>query len=392
MKYNFDKTINRKETDSVKWSKMDEIYGRDMIAMWIADMDFQTSPEIIEVLKEKIETGIFGYYKIEDEVFQSVIDWIDKRHGVKIEKEWIVFIPGVVAGLNLVAENLTQAGDNIIVQTPAYPRFFDLGKNHQIEIISNELKFQDGKFEMDYEDLKSGINDKTKFIIVCNPQNPTGRVWTREELDKIIEISEEKDLIIISDDIHSDIIRCGKKYTPIIGNKKALDRTISFFAPSKTFNLAGMGTAVAIIPDREIRQKITLAMEKIHMPLTNTFGKDTLKVAYNSGEDWLEELKIYLDENIKYTKEFIEENIKDLGVYVPEGTYLMWLDFSKLGMDNGEINKYLLESGLLLNNGEEYGKGGEHSFRINMACPKDTLIEGLNRLKLGIEKISEVER
>lgn len=386
--YDFETVIDRRKTDSIKWKDIDEKYGvEDLLPMWVADMDFRTAPEIIGRFKEKLDLGIFGYYKIDDSCFQAIISWLDRRHGFKVDRSWIVFVPGVVTGLNIAALSFLEEGDRAIVQAPIYPKFYNVLKNRGIETLVNPLVLGEEGCGMDLEDLEEKIDSRTRALFFCNPHNPTGRVWTEEELIRLGEISRRKDILIVSDDIHSDIIRASSKYSPLAKLSEDLaQNTISFYAPSKSFNLAGLSTAIAIIPNEAYRKKFIASMEKIHLPLSNTFGKDGLEAAYDKGEKWLDELNDYIDGNLRLAHDYIGENIGGLGSYIPEGTYLMWLDFSAFKLSNDEINRILIREGrLLLNNGLDYGREGQGYFRMNVACPRKTLMEGLRRLEEAVK-------
>lgn len=390
MKYDFDTLIDRTRTDSLKWKNLEKTYGsEDILPMWLADMDFKTSPEILESFREKINHGIFGYYKIDEEIFQSVINWMEKRHGLRVDRSSLVFVPGAVTGLKIALRAIVKPGDNIIIQPPIYPPFYSLGKGLDLEILENPLVKIDGSYTMDYKNLKTIINEKTRVIVISNPHNPTGRVWGEEELRKLGEICLQRNILIISDDVHSDIIRKNIKYLPIskISDKIGMN-SISLFSPSKSFNLAGLSTSFAIIPNKELKKKFIGVMNEIHMPVTNIFGKEGLRAAYDLSSDWLDKLNIYLDGNIKFAKAYIDKNIELVEAYIPEGTFLMWLDFSRLAIDNGTLEKYLIEEGhILLENGEKYGLGGSGYFRINIATPRKVLKEGLRRIKNTVEII-----
>ncbi len=387
MKYDFDSIVERRGTDSIKWNN--EYTDQDILPMWVADMDFKSSPKIIEGLEARIRHGVYGYYKIDDTVFQSVIDFMKSRHRLDIEKSDIVFVPGVVTGLNVAMEAILKDGDNIIVQPPIYTPFLNLDTNRNIEILENPLIKKDTRYEMDFENLEEIINERTKAIVIANPHNPTGRVWSAEELARLSSLAMENNILIISDDIHSDIIREGEKYTPIINiSEEVKMNSISFFSPSKTFNIAGFSTSVAIIPNKDIRDKFIGVMDRLHIPATNILGKEALKIAYGSCEDWLDELNLYIDGNFKVAKDYIDENIKDLVSYIPEGTYLMWLDFSKLNLSNEKINEALINTGkVYLKNGADYGQGGEGYFRINLGTPRKLLLDGLERIKKTVDSL-----
>lgn len=387
MRYNFDEIIERRDTASIKWNP-EEGNGEELLAMWVADMDFKTAPEIIEDLKERVEHGIYGYFFLEDDFYDSIISWVKKRHGWEIKKEWIVITPGVVTGLNISVNEFVEEGDRVIVQPPIYPPFYQVIRNKKALPVDNKLIKTGGKYKMDFEDLK----DKSKgadMMIFCSPHNPTGRVWKREELEELVRICEEEQLLLVSDEIHSDLIIGDNKHTPIaMLSEKVQDKSITFIAPSKTFNLAGLSTSVAIIPNEEIRKRFIANMDINKIPGSNTFGKVALKSAYQKGEKWLEELLIYLEGNMDFAMDYIEKNIPEIQINKPEGMYLMWLDFSGLDMEQEDIRRALIEQGrVLLNDGSAYGDGGDGFFRLNVGCPRSTLKEGLEGIERAVDYI-----
>ena len=389
MAYNFDTKIDRKNTNSIKWDFTEEFFGEeDLLPMWVADMDFKAPIEVINKIEERAEHGVYGYTSKPDSFYESIINWLDKRHNWKINKKSIMITPGVVPGINLSIMAYTEPKDKIIIQSPVYFPFFDAVKENDRTLINNPLKKENGKYKIDYEDLKSKIDEDTKMIILCNPHNPVGRVWSKEELKELADICIENDIIVLSDEIHSDIIYEGSKHTPIASiSEEMAERTITFMAPSKTFNVAGLSTAMTIIENKKMRKQFNKMLNKLHLSLTNVFGIVGLEACYKYGEDWLEDLKKYLQNNIDYTINFIEENIPEIKVNKPEGTFLMWLDFSGLSLSEDEIDKLLLKDAkVALNKGKTFGKGGEYHRRLNIGCPLETLKEALNRMEKAINK------
>ena len=293
MKYNFDEIIDRRDTASKKWNPEEEKDGK-LLPMWVADMDFKTAPEIIEDLEKRVKHGIYGYFKLEEDFYQSIINWVKKRHGWNIKKEWIVITPGVVSGLNISVNEFIEKGEGVIVQPPIYPPFYKVIENSEALALNNELIRVDGKYKMNFEELELQAKH-AKMLILCSPHNPTGRVWKKEELDKLVEICEKNNLLLVSDEVHSDLIIGDNKHIPVASISSRIENnSITFISPSKTFNLAGLSTSIGIIANKDIRNRFVENMEKNKIPGTNTFGKLSLQSAYEKGEDWLEELLIYI--------------------------------------------------------------------------------------------------
>ncbi len=383
----FDLIIDRRKTDSVKWAKIDG-YKKDILPLWVADMDFK-SPEIIKKsIKNRLDEGVFGYFNIDDGIYQSIIDWNYKRNSYKIDKSWLVLSPSVLTSLNLILFSLFKRGDGVIIQPPVYPPFYEAVKNHGLEVVENPLiKTKDG-YKINYIELEEQMK-KAKAMILCNPQNPTGRVWNLEELEKIVNLAIKYNIFIISDDIHSDLIIDDNTYIPIGSiSKDAREISISLISPSKTFNLAGINTSCAIIPNRDIKRKFIKSLNKFRISPTNVFSKEAMRAAYDHGEDWLEDLLNYISGNMEYVISYIEENIDSIKVYKPEATYLMWLDFSNINKSSDEIYKALIEEGnILLNNGKDYGCGGDKYFRLNVATSRKNLMIALDGISKAVKNL-----
>ncbi len=392
MEYNFDKVIERRGTDSKKWNNLKEDYpSEDLLAMWVADMDFETAKEIKDAFRERVDHGIFGYPYIDDNVYKSIINWAKKRYDWEIKKEWIVFTPGVVAALNIGIKNGGKEGDNVLVQSPVYPPFYRIVENNKRKAKINPIKFNGEKFVMDFEDLESKIDSKTKTLMLCNPHNPLGRSWTREELIRLGEICIENDITIMSDEIHGDLTLKGIKHTPIASISTELaNRTITFMSPSKSFNIAGLFTSLAIIPNKKLRDRFQQTIEEMEIGHVHLFGALGLERAYSQGEEWLKQVLLYIEDNIDFSIDYIEKNIPEIKVIKPEATYLLWLNFSGLKKDPEEINQALLDIGkIILNDGRPYGIGGEGYFRLNVGCPRTIVEEGLDRIKKTVASLKE---
>lgn len=387
MRYNFDEIIDRRNSDSIKWGQLEELYGdEDVLPLWIADMDFRSADEIVEAIKERADHGVFGYIYMKDSFYQSIIDWVKRRFNWEIKKEWILFTPGVVMGFNIGVRELVDKGDKVLVQPPVYPPFYRVLDNNGRVPLENPLKHDGERYVMDFEDLEEKAADSS-LIMLCNPHNPVGRVWTREELDRLGQICVENDITIISDEIHCDFTLKGVEHTPMASLSKELEQqTITLMAPSKTFNIAGLTTSVAIIPNEELREKYTKALEAMEVGNPTIFGALALETAYKHGEEWLDEVMVYVEDNIDYAIQYIKKNIPEIKVDRPDGTYLLWLDFGSLNKSNDEIEKALIEEGkVALNDGRPYGTGGDGFFRLNIGCPRSILKDGLQRIEKAVK-------
>ena len=390
MVYDFDTEIDRMQTSSYKWSFMKQMTGlEDLYPLWVADMDFACSPDIVDALKERVAHPIYGYTGPTDGYHQGLINWMDKRHDWKgVEKEWVTYTPGVVSGFSLTIQAYSQPGDKVVIQPPVYYPFKNQILANGRQIVNNPLKVVDGKYEMDFEDLEKKIDEKTRMIILCSPHNPIGRVWKKDELKKLVEICVEKDIVIVSDEIHNDLILGDIKHTPTATiSKEAMDRTVTLVAVSKTFNLAGMSTANAIIPNKRLRDMFQAAAGKsaLHNNLIGIIAQDA---AYNKGEPWLEEALEYMRGNLKYFEEFIAERIPGLLVYPLEGTYLAWVDCTSLAMDDEKLNEFMLKKAKLwLDEGTLFGAEGSMFMRFNLACPRSILERALESLEKAVKDL-----
>lgn len=388
--YDFDIIIDRANTSCEKWDGLKDKFGSsDLHSMWVADMDFKAPPEVIQVLKERVEHGIFGYTGRFEGYHRSVVDWVRRRHGWEIREEWLSYSPGVVPALSMALLAFTQPGDGVIVQPPVYYPFFSVIDGRGRRIIENPLKLENGRFSMDLNDLEEKIDPSVKVLFLCNPHNPVGRVWTQEELEKLARICVDNDLLIVSDEIHSDIIYKGAKHIPLASLSEELaNRTITCISPSKTFNIAGLSTSVVIIPNRKIRENYNRILGFLHIDSGNVFGTLALEAAYNMGEPWLEELLIYLEENIDYMEDFLAKRIPSIRLIRPEGTYIPLLDCRDLKMTAPELQEFLVkEARIALDGGDWFGTGGEGFARINIATPRKLLQEGLERIEKAVSKL-----
>jgi cysteine-S-conjugate beta-lyase len=387
MKSCFDEATNREGTNSVKWDLRKEIFGRgDVIPMWVADMDFPAPEFITEALKKRAGHEIFGYTFRGDEYFSSIIKWLERRQQWKIEREWIVFCPGVVPALNLATLAITEPGDEIIIQPPVYPPFFSAVTAHGRKIVHNTLINRKGRYLIDFQGLRSIITPKTKMLIFSNPHNPVGRAWNMCELRQLTEICEENNIVLLSDEIHSDLVLPGVNHIPVATiSAEAAANTITCIAPSKTFNVAGLSTASLIISDKTLREKITATLDSLHLGNGNIFGNEASVAAYSKGDQWLDELLIYLKGNIELVVDFLDERIPLIKPVKPEATYMIWLDCTALGMNGKELADFFVnKAGVGMNEGSDFGPGGEGYMRMNIACPEKRVTEALKRIESAI--------
>lgn len=387
MKYNFDKIINRENTNCIKYDLRKKLFKKDdVIPMWVADMDFETPSFIKDAILQRAEHQIYGYSFRPDSFYDSIVNWVKTYHNWEINPKQISFSPGVVPGIAISVLAFTKPGDKIIVQPPVYFPFFTTIKENGRQVVENKLINKDGCYSMDFDDLLSQIDLRTKMIIISNPHNPVGRVWKKQELEKLVEICEKNEVLIISDEIHSDIVFSQNKHIPIATiSEYARENTITFMAPSKTFNLAGLSTSVAIFGNKKLQKTYNLYLENLHLNLGNVFGNIASEAAYTNGYEWVVEMKNYILENINFAHKFISEEIPQINFIKPEATYLLWIDFSKLNMTDNDLNDFLInKAGIALNLGNTFGSGGEKYMRMNVACTKEVLTKALNQLKTAI--------
>lgn len=385
--YDFDEIVERKNTSSTKWDKPQRFYNRDdVIPMGIADMDFRTAPEITSAIKNRADHGVFGYSYLDEEYYSALINWLNKIHKFKVEKEWISTAPTIVAAISWMVQSYTEKGDKIIIQPPVYHQFKRCIESNNRIVVNNPLKYENDKYFMDFDDLESKIDSKVKMIILCNPHNPGGRVWTQEELKKLGDICLKHNILILSDEIHCDLIFKGNKHIPIVNVDKNLqDICLICVSPTKTFNLASLQVSNVIIPNKGLRDKYLNTLYKNATEGINVFGIEAMKAAYKYGEAWYRDMLEYIEDNYKYLCDYIEKNIPELKVAKLEGTYLAWIDFRALFMDYKQLNKFMIEKAkVLLDEGHVFGKEGEGFQRINLACSRILLKEALERIRKAI--------
>ena len=379
MKYDFDTITPRRGTLSYKWDSAAE----GVLPMWVADMDFKTAPAIIEALHKRVDNGIFGYTLVPDEYYDAVISWFSRKHGWVIDRNMMIYTSGVVPAISAIIKALSSPGDKVVVQTPVYNCFFSSIRNNGCEIVNNSLIKRGDSYDIDFDDLDRKLSDnKVPLMLLCNPHNPAGRVWSREELKRIAEICRRHDVTVISDEIHCEFVFDGYKYTPFANvAKEAGCKCVVCVSPSKAFNIAGLQIANIVAPDEATRQKIDKAININEVCDVNPFGAIATIVAYNDGEEWLAQLLDYIRGNYEYMKDFCSKHLPNFPIAKLEATYLVWMDCTALGLKSEKLEEKLVEDvNLWLNAGTMYGtEDGEGYIRWNIACPRSVLDDGLHR-------------
>ena len=383
MLYNFDRIINRRDTASLKW----EVAG-DELPMWVADMDFQTAPEIIEALRTRVEHGVFGYTTIPESWFDAYSSWWKKRHSFEIPEEWLIFSTGVVPSISSAVRKLTTAGENVLIQSPVYNIFYNSIVNNGRNILENTLVYDGMNYEIDFNDLEIKLsNPQTTMMILCNPHNPVGKIWDRAALAEIGRLCSKYNVVVLSDEIHCDLTDPGKEYIPFASvSDECRMNSITCIAPTKTFNLAGLQTSAIFVPNENLRNKMNRAVNTDEVAEPNVFAAEAAVAAFTNGEAWLEQLREYLFRNKSLVRSFAEELLPQVKVVPSEATYLLWLDCSRVTKDSNELYLYLRENtGLYITDGGHYGTGGQGFLRMNIACPRSCVEDGLERLARGIK-------
>lgn len=379
--FDFDTVINRRGTNSYKW---DIVKEEDVIPLWVADMDFKAAPAILEALKKRVEHGVFGYTLVPDSYYEAIINWFARRHNWQIDRSWIIYTTGVVPAVSCAIKALTLPGEKVLIQTPDYNCFFSSIKNNGCEVAENELVRRGDSYEVDFEDFERQCADeKTTVFLLCNPHNPAGRVWTKEELERMNDICLTHGVRVISDEIHCELVMPGHRFTPFAAISDACrDNSVVLNSPTKAFNIAGLQIANIICADPAMRRRIDRAVNINEVCDVNPFGVVALQAAYNESEEWLDSLNHYIWGNYLALKEFIAKELPRLEVARLEGTYLAWVDIKATGLTSDEAYGKLMKEGrVYVNSGTMYGRrAGEGYLRINLACPRATLLEGMKRM------------
>ncbi|MDY4376831.1 MalY/PatB family protein [Pectobacterium brasiliense] len=386
MSDDFDVLIPRRGTNAVKWDAAAEA---NMLPMWVADMDFRTAPEVINALEARARHGIFGYTQVPSDFYTAIVNWFSRRHGFILNPQHLLYTTGVVPALSAVVRALTKPGEKVIVQTPVYNCFFSSVRNQGCEIITNPLVRNGDTYTINFDDLEQKATDPhARILLLCNPHNPVGRVWRPEELLRIGEICLRHNVIVIADEIHGDLVQPGFRYTPFASvSEHFMQNAITCISPSKAFNLAGLQVAAIHTANDDMRQKIDKVLNIHEVCEINPFAVEALIAAWNHGEVWLNALNLYLHDNYNYLKTFFNHHLPAFPVIQLEGTYLAWVDCHALPCSSAEITALLkAEEKLWVNEGTIYGEEGEHYIRLNFACPRSRLLDGLNKIKAAFER------
>ena len=375
MKYDFETLIDRHGTNSLKWDLFD-----DDLPMWVADMDFRVAPKIQEAISRRAEHPVYGYTIVPDELFEAYIDWWDRRYDFQMSREDMAYAMGVMPSISSMIRCLTDVGDEILIQSPVYHVFFYVIEDNNRKVLENELIFENGEYRIDFCDLEDKLS-KVKMMILCNPHNPIGKIWSREDLDKIEDLCQKHDVILISDEIHCDLTDPGIKYNPC----RPLDNVITCLSPSKSFNVAGFQSSIVHTKNKGLLERIKAQMHIDNSDSCNVFATAAVIAAYNESEDWLEELKEVIYDNKQTVKDYLSNELPVIKLVECEATYLLWLDCSALNVSSKVLSEFLRQNqGLFLSSGADFGECGDGFLRMNVACPQELLMEGLSRLKAGV--------
>lgn len=389
MKYNFDEVIDRNGNRAAKYDERMKKFGKaDVIPLWIADMDFKTAQPIIDAMKQKAEEGIWGYTSRPDSYFQSICGWQKRRNGWDIDVSLMSWSLGVVPALSAIVKVFSEPGDSVMIQTPVYSEFYDVTEAWERTVLENRLVEKDGVWSIDFEDFEAKAK-QAKIFLLCSPHNPLGIVWSREDLTRMAEICIANDVLLVSDEIHSDLVFHGKKHIPTAALSEAIGKkVISCISGTKTFNLAGLQASATIFPDAEAKARFDRFWGNMDIHRNNAFSSVAMETAFNEGEEWLEQLLEYLDGNFTFIKDYCEANIPKIKPTVPDATYLVWLDCRELGMGNEELRRFMIEdAGLGLNEGYTFGRSLSGYMRLNAACPRSVLEKALGQLKEAVDKL-----
>lgn len=386
MKYDFDTVIDRRGTNSVKWDET----APGELPMWVADMDFAVAPEIRRALEARVSHGIFGYADVTDAWYEAYRGWWSRRHGLELERDWLMFCTGVVPAISSIVRKLTTPNENVVIQTPVYNIFFNSIINNGCRVLESPLVYEGGEYHIDFDDLERCLaNPQTTLMILCNPHNPIGRIWDRDTLSRIGRLCAKHHVTVISDEIHCDLTAPGREYVPFASVSEQCRRiSISCLAPTKTFNIAGLQTAAVSVPDPYLRHRVWRGLNTDEVAEPNVFAIEAAVAAFEQGGDWLDELRVYIQGNRETVAAYLREHIPALHLVPSEATYLLWLDCATVTQDSAELAEFIRrETGLFLSSGRQYGESGRTFLRMNIACPRATLLDGLERLRRAIEAL-----
>ncbi len=388
--YDFNAPIDRRGTHCVKFDALKDMYGRDdLLSLWVADMDFATPDFIIDALKRRLDHPVLGYPVQYDGYWQSVVNWIYNHHGWQVQREWMRYIPGIVKGIGMVVNVFTQPGDKIIIQPPVYHPFRLVPEHNGREIVMNPLRREGDSYTMDFEQLEQVIDDKCRILILANPHNPIGITWDKATLARLADIAVKHNLIVISDEIHCDMALYGNKHIPFASvSENAARCSITFGAPSKTFNIAGIVSSYAIVPDEALREKFFAWLTANEMDMATIFAMVATEAAFSEGEEWRQQMLSHIESNIDFVDEYLKANIPEVRAIKPQASYLVWLDFSALGLEHEKLIDMLVnDAHLAMNDGAMFGIGGEQHTRLNVGTQRAVLEQAMSQLKEAIDKL-----
>lgn len=390
MQYNFDEIIDRRNTGAIKLERCKTLFGTtELLPLWVADMDFRTPDFILDAIRARLDHPVLGYTMPPKNFYDATWHWIKSHHNWELEKQWIGFVPGIVPALSFVVQCFTEPGKEVMVQSPVYYPFFNVIKNNGREVVNNPLRESKGKFEMQLADFEAKITENTQMLLLCNPHNPGGRVWTKDELLQLAAVCEKHNILVISDEIHADMVLPGQiAHTPFASiNEWAKQNTVTLMAPTKVFNMPALISSVYIIANDSLRRKFTQFLEVSELNNGNIFAFIGALAAYENGEAWRTQMLSYVDANIDYVVDFLQKYVPEVVAMRPEASFLVWLDARALGLDNEATHQFFShKAGLGLNKGSIFGEGGEGHVRINVACPRSVLVQAMQQLKAAVDE------
>ncbi|MFA6412194.1 MAG: PatB family C-S lyase [Syntrophales bacterium] len=388
--YNFDEIIHREGTHSVKYDLRTKIFGtEDVIPLWVADMDFRTPDFVVEAIRRQAAHELYGYTFVPESFYESLQSWMKRRHGWDVRREWILYCPGVVPSLVVALLSFTAPGEGVLLQPPVYHPFFSVITNNGRMPVENPLELHNGRLCMNEDLLAACLDERVRLMFLCSPHNPGGTVWKREELARLGELCLKNKTVIVSDEIHADLVFRGHEHCPTASLAEAMaQNTVTLVSPNKTFNIAGLSASAAIIPNRELFDRFKETLENLHWMIPNIFAVTAFEAAYRGGEEWLEQLLAYLEGNLNQVMDFMAREIPEIEPIRPEGTYLVWLDCRKMGMTPEALKAFMSGRARVgLNEGTMFGSGGEGFQRLNIACPRSVLHEALTRIAGAVNRI-----
>ena len=387
--YDFDRVVARGGTASYKWDQSEKLFGRaDILPLWVADMDFEPPREVVEAITKRAQEGIYGYTIRTDEYYEAVAGWLSRRHSWTVKHEWISSSPGIVPALSIIVQTFTEPGDGVILQSPVYYPFYDVIRMNGRTVVDNALVERDGRFTMDFELLERQAAEGAKLLLLCSPHNPGGRVWTREELERLGDICLRYGVLVVADEIHHDLVFGGHRHTPFASVSDAFAQaSMTCIAPSKTFNLAGLQAASVIIPNEAHRLKYNRALKTLSLHMESFFGLTAVVSSYTHGDEWLDQLLVYLEGNLRTLLDYVERHIPQVKPIRPEGTYMVWMDCRAVSEDPRELKRLMFErAGVAFSEGSVFGRQGAGYLRVNLACPRSILVEALERFAEAVRE------